>query len=119
MNALKQSWESTPPGQRAVYAIVLVLALLALVIMLPGAFRAVVPSGPTVLEATPEAQAEIEDMRALGQMSLADLRAQVKTRQDALAKAKASKDQAQITLAQAALSRASDELFSAQASGRK
>ncbi len=119
MNALKQSWESTPPGKRAGYAIVLVLALLVLAIMLPRAFRVVVPSGPTVLEATPEAQVEIADMRALGQMALADLRAEVKTRQTALAKAQASKDEAQIAAAKAALGRASDELFSAQASGRK
>lgn len=118
MEALKQAWASTSPGKRATYGIVLVLSLVLLAIMMPGAYRAVVPAGPTVLEASPEARAEIDDMAALVAMSVADLQAQVKERQAALAKAKASKDEAQVAAAQASLTRANDALFTAKASGQ-
>jgi|GEM_PF-6123870 len=118
MEALKEAWAATSPGKRAAYGIVLLCSAVLLAIMIPGAYRVVVPRGPAVLEASPEARAEIEDFAALDRMVVADLRTEVKARQAALSKAEASKDAALVALARAALSRASDSLFTAQASGR-
>lgn len=119
MSTLTQSWNSLPKGKRSAYAAILIAALAGLALFGPSAYRVVVPSGPPVLEASPEAQAELDDMRLLTQMPIAELRAEAKKRQEEYAKVQGKGDEATVSQARARMMRAKDELFSAEASERK
>jgi hypothetical protein len=119
MSELRKTWDAMPKGRRSAYLAIFIASVAALVLFGPSAYRVVVPSGPPELEASPEANAELQDMQMLTQMSVADLRAEVKKRQDEYAKVQGKGDQAAAEVVRARMMRAKDELFSAEASRRK